>query len=83
VVGVWDADADAARRVAPDPGTSAYQSVDECLAAKPDLTRPIEESYAGSWLADDPLLLLRAGRACGNGGGSSVAAAAISRALSM
>ncbi len=37
VVGVWDADADAARRVAPDLGTNAYQSVDECLAAKPDL----------------------------------------------
>jgi predicted dehydrogenase len=37
VAGVWDTDADAARRVAPDLGTSAYQSVEECLAAGPDL----------------------------------------------
>jgi predicted dehydrogenase len=37
VVGVWDTDADAARRVAPDLDTNAYQSVAECLAAGPDL----------------------------------------------
>jgi predicted dehydrogenase len=36
IIGVWDADADAANRAAVDLGTTAY-TVADCLAAQPDL----------------------------------------------